>query len=124
MNAQFLTLKAFQIQTWTRTKSAGPILWGKKLRPRCQFDWQSQKTVRLKQSRTQLVRLSGVQVRARQLGRKWVLRACGRALFREIGRRWAAGEMKYDSPSWQRTLIQSSSRENERTAAQQCSDNI
>lgn len=34
---------------------------------------------------------------ARRLGRKWVLRASGWALFRAVGRRWEAGEMKYDS---------------------------
>lgn len=36
-------------------------------------------------------------VSARHLGRKWVLRACGRALFRAVGERWEAGEMKLDS---------------------------
>lgn len=34
-------------------------------------------------------------MRARQLGRKWVLRACGRALFREVGQRWEAGEREF-----------------------------
>lgn len=44
--------------------------------------------------------MSCFQVGARRLGRKWVLRACGRALFREVARRWKAGELQYDAAYW------------------------
>lgn len=36
-----------------------------------------------------------MQVRARHLGRKWVLRACGRALFRETAKLWEEGRVRF-----------------------------
>lgn len=41
-------------------------------------------------------RLSAL-VNARHKGRKWVLRACGRALFRAVAGRWEAGDMRFQS---------------------------
>lgn len=38
-----------------------------------------------------------ILVRTRHLGRKWALRASGRALFRELGQIWEAGRIKFDS---------------------------
>lgn len=40
------------------------------------------------------------QVGARACGKKWALRVCGRALFREIGLRWRAGEINYNKTPW------------------------
>lgn len=33
---------------------------------------------------------------ARHLGRRWVLRSCGRALFRVVAERWEAGDIAFD----------------------------
>lgn len=34
---------------------------------------------------------------ARRFGRRWLLRSCGRALFRAVAQRWEAGEITFDS---------------------------
>lgn len=36
-------------------------------------------------------------LRARYVGKSWVMRACGRALFRAVIQRWEAGEIRLDS---------------------------
>lgn len=42
-------------------------------------------------------RMSAI-VRARSLGRRWVLRACGRALFRDLAEQYRAGVVNFEYP--------------------------
>lgn len=46
-----------------------------------------------------------------------VLRACGRALFREIGRRWEAGEIRFDAAAGNGNSLSAEDKEAQRALA-------